>query len=113
MRLTIDIDRKTLVGMLAGAVITVIVVVLLRGLFGGGGGVRHPDRGHPAEERGRAGLAVIGDTESSGSSGSSESEDDTTQVEEEEDVEEFVASQEPPDIAVPLGKGRSTAPRPR
>ncbi|MEV0752899.1 right-handed parallel beta-helix repeat-containing protein [Streptosporangium sp. NPDC050280] len=92
----LDIDRKTLVGMLAGAVITVIVVVLLRGLFGG------------TEE---PGTAIEDIRPKSADAPASQQEDDTTRAEDDvnedrgEDAEEFVASQEPPDIAVPLGKG--------
>ncbi|MEU8038948.1 right-handed parallel beta-helix repeat-containing protein [Streptosporangium sp. NPDC049078] len=95
----LDIDRKTLVGMLAGAVITVIVVVLLRGLFGG------------AEE---PGTAIEDIRPKSADAPAAQQEDDTARAEddvnedrdaEDRDAEEFVASQEPPDIAVPLGKG--------
>ncbi|MEU8379359.1 right-handed parallel beta-helix repeat-containing protein [Streptosporangium sp. NPDC048865] len=101
MRLTIDIDKKTLVGMVAGSVITVIVVVLLRGLFGG------------TEDPGTRIEDIRPKSADAPASRSSESQDDGTQADEEkyeekekeEDVEEFVATQDPPDIAVPLGKG--------
>lgn len=106
MRLTIDIDRKTVVAMLAGAVITVIVVVLLHGLFGGSENsaapiedIRPRSADAPASEPLEPGASEPESSESSAP------EDDTSRVEDQDDVEEFVASQEPPDLAVPLGKG--------
>ncbi|WP_436758459.1 NosD domain-containing protein [Streptosporangium sp. V21-05] len=101
MRLTIDIDRKTLVGMLAGAVITVIVVVLLRGIFGG-----TENSGTPIEDiRPKSADAPASQLSEDPPEQSSGSGNDTSRVEDRDDVEEFVATQEPPDIAVPLGKG--------
>ncbi|WP_329089402.1 right-handed parallel beta-helix repeat-containing protein [Streptosporangium sp. NBC_01469] len=97
----LDIDRKTLVGMLAGAAITIIVVVLLRGLFGGAEG-----SGTPIEDiRPRS-----ADTPASQSENDTAPAEEEEEKEEEEDVEEFVASQEPPDIAVPTGKGMVDCP---
>ncbi|GAA4180726.1 hypothetical protein GCM10022252_04010 [Streptosporangium oxazolinicum] len=96
----LDIDRKTLVGMLAGAAITIVVVVLLRGLFGGGEGP-----GTPIEDiRPRSADAPASQPENDTAPAEEEEE------KEEEDVEEFVASQDPPDIAVPAGKGMIECP---
>jgi Right handed beta helix region len=105
----LDIDRKTLVGMLAGAVITVIVVVLLRGLFGLGGGtgtpiedIRPKSAGTPASQD---------DNASQNDDDASQKDDNASQVDDEEDdVEEFTASQQPPDIAVPTGEGMIDCP---
>ncbi|WP_188193772.1 right-handed parallel beta-helix repeat-containing protein [Nonomuraea sp. SYSU D8015] len=94
----LDIDRKTLVGMLAGSVITVIVVVLVYGLFSGGGGGSDT----PVEDI-RPKIARTQDTQP---------EDGTSKVEDdgEEEAQEFTPSQEPPDIAVPAGEGKIDCP---
>lgn len=86
----LDIDRRTLTGMLAGAAITVVVVVLIRALFGGGDG----GSGTPIEDI-RPKTASTSD-----SRGESKVEDDG-----EEEAREFTPSQEPPGIAVPTGEG--------
>ncbi|WP_326828916.1 right-handed parallel beta-helix repeat-containing protein [Streptosporangium sp. NBC_01810] len=96
----LDVDRKTLLGMLAGAAITVIVVVLLRGLFGGGEGPSTPIE----DIRPRSADTPASQIEED----DSQVKEDDSQVE--EDVAEFTASQEPPDIAVPTGKGMIDCP---
>ncbi|MFC4056715.1 nitrous oxide reductase family maturation protein NosD [Planomonospora corallina] len=85
----LDIDRRTLTGMLSGAVITVVVVVLLHTLFGGGAGPGtsvediRPKAEGTSEEKGVSRV-----------------EDDG-----EEEAEAFTPSQEPPGIPVPVGEG--------
>ncbi len=82
----LDIDRKTLVGVSAGAVITVIVVALLRGLFAGdGNSTSQSEDIHP------------------GSTGRP-----TSRVE--DDRAEVTVSREPPGIAVPTGEGMIDCP---
>ncbi|MEO3854781.1 NosD domain-containing protein [Acrocarpospora sp. B8E8] len=96
----LDIDRKTLVGMLAGAIITVIVVVLVRGIFGGSSepSMRVEDI-HPQSG---------GTTDSSQTS--QVPQESQVEDQEEDDVEPFVALQQPPAIPVPTGEGTIDCP---
>ncbi|MDP4509516.1 right-handed parallel beta-helix repeat-containing protein [Nonomuraea turcica] len=99
----LNIDRKTLMGMVAGAAITVVIVVLLRGLFGGDDG---------------PGTAIEDirpkSTGTSDSRGASQSEDEGQQSQVEDDGEAeaqaFTPSQEPPAIAIPTGEGKIDCP---
>lgn len=93
----LDIDRKTLTGMVAGMVITVIVVVLLRGLIGG-------------EQETAAPIEDIGPTSAGAATSQVEDEPAWAEDDKEEEVAEFTPSQEPPAIAVPTGKGRIDCP---
>ncbi|GIH21810.1 hypothetical protein Aph01nite_01200 [Acrocarpospora phusangensis] len=100
----LDIDRKTLSGMLAGAIITVIVVVIVRGLFGGSG-----DPTMRVED-----VRPLNDGTSDSSQTSQEQQETPDlQVEDEkedDDVVEFTPLQEPPAIAVPTGDGMIECP---
>ncbi|MEZ0074676.1 right-handed parallel beta-helix repeat-containing protein [Planotetraspora sp. GP83] len=99
----LDIDRKTVVSMLAGSVITVIVVVVLHGLFSGGDGT-----GTPIED--------IRPT--SAGTQAAQPEHDTSQVDETDDsdkTDDFDESastpaDEPPAITVPVGKEKIDCP---
>ncbi|GAA0379547.1 hypothetical protein Acor_00960 [Acrocarpospora corrugata] len=104
----LEIDRKTLVGMLAGAVLTVLVVVVVRGLFGGGG-----DPAMRVEDiRPQAGTTEPGD-QSGTSQLLQDEEDEPEQVEErDDDVVEFTPLQQPPAIPVPTGEGLIECPSP-
>ncbi|GLW26415.1 NosD domain-containing protein [Microbispora triticiradicis] len=105
------IDRRTLVGMLVGAALTIVVVVLLRGLFGGGS---EP----PVEDI----RPVGGNTQPPGAmdDGSQDLQnsrpDDGGKVEDQDaplDGDEavpFVPTQDPPAVPVPEGPGRIDCP---
>jgi hypothetical protein len=83
----LDIGRKTLVALPAGAAITVVIVVLLRGLIGGDGA-----------------TTGIDDTQG-GSAGT------PTSRMEDNRAEEFTAAQRAPGIAVPEGEGMIDCPK--
>jgi hypothetical protein len=95
----LDIDRRTLVGMLVGAALTILVVVLVRGLFGGAEdpGTRIEDirpKAGAGQQQEQPGAEEPGD---SGNSGGAEEQGD--------DMEEFTELQPRPDIEVPTGEG--------
>ncbi|MDF5754313.1 right-handed parallel beta-helix repeat-containing protein [Spongiactinospora sp. TRM90649] len=92
------VDGRTWLGMLLGAAITVVVVVLLHTLFNGAGGGANT----PIEDiRPKSG----------GTAGTLDSPEEASQVEDEPDDDApFTASQEPPDIEVPVGDDKIDCP---
>jgi hypothetical protein len=98
----LDIDRKTLLGMLAGSAITVIVVVLLRGLVAGG------DSGTPVEDIRPTGGTWADPPAASDTRPDEGDDGDVSQVT--DDEEPFTPSQEPPAITVPVGKEQISCP---
>lgn len=112
MRIEIDIDKKTLIGAAAGAAFTILIVVILYGIFGGGGQEQQP--GAVVEsiqpESGAQPLPTLGADDGAAEEDFPEEEEPVRNEEEDKDFEPFVASQQPPDIAVPDGEGKIACP---
>ncbi|WP_061300121.1 hypothetical protein [Herbidospora cretacea] len=113
MRIEIDIDKKTLIGAAAGAAFTILIVVIMYGIFGGDGG-QEQQPGMKVEniqpDNGARSLPTLGTDDGAVEEDFPEEEEPVRNEEENKDFEPFVASQQPPDIAIPDGEGKIACP---
>nr|WP_225311965.1 right-handed parallel beta-helix repeat-containing protein [Microbispora cellulosiformans] len=105
------IDRRTLVGMLVGAALTIVVVVLLRGLFGGGSEPPVEDI-RPVGGNTRPPAAMDDGSQDSQNAQPDDGEkyEDQDAALDGDDAVPFVPTQDPPAVPVPEGPGKIDCP---